>query len=272
MEGLVYRLRPYKTNARNPINEERMWTNLMSGYGSEVWEKDIEAKEWKSLEGEIWSKDYKPGYLFRNLGREDVYYFPSTNIRLLQNLRSAYMQLAVFHFMKFKENENGDEQKLEYHREKALAVMNKMQDNIPEKTIRFDSKDLHYQVARIFGELGKNEELSRIMNILIQRDDLMIRDRVDYGQVFMTQLDSVKLGKDIFEKLYLEFKDVESGKRLASQQEIGEWQESFTQIISSLVYAYKQLDMIDNAKGVLNDWLAKNPDDPVAKKLLEDLN
>ena len=272
MEGLVYRLRPYKTNARNPINEERMWANLVSGYGSEVWEKDIEAKEWKSLEGEIWSKYYKPGYLFRNLGREDVYYFPSTNIRLLQNLRSAYMQLAVFHFMKFKENENGDEQKLEYHREKALAVMNKMQDNIPEKTIRFDSKDLHYQVARIFGELGKNEELSRIMNILIQRDDLMIRDRVDYGQVFMTQLDSVKLGKDIFEKLYLEFKDIESGKRLASQQEIGEWQESFTQIISSLVYAYKQLDMIDNAKGVLNDWLAKNPDDPVAKKLLEDLN
>tara|TARA_Y100001935_G_scaffold164892_1_gene135633 strand:+ start:93 stop:617 length:525 start_codon:yes stop_codon:yes gene_type:complete len=174
--------------------------------------------------------------------------------------------------MKFKENENGNEQKLEYHREKALAVMNKMQDNIPEKTIRFDSKDLHYQVARIFGELGKNEELLRIMNILIQRDDLMIRDRVDYGQVFMTQLDSVNLGKDIFEKLYLEFKDVESGKRLASQQEIGEWQESFTQIISSLVYAYKQLDMIDNAKGVLNDWLAKNPDDPVAKKLLEDLN
>ena len=272
MEGLVYRLRPYKTNARNPINEERMWANRMSGYGSEVWEKDIEAKEWKSLEGEIWSKDYKPGYLFRNLGREDVYYFPSTNIRLLQNLRSAYMQLAVFHFMKFKENENGDEQKLEYHREKALAVMNKMQDNIPEKTIRFDSKDLHYQVARIFGELGKNEELSRIMNILIQRDDLMIRDRVDYGQVFMTQLDSVNLGKDIFEKLYLEFKDIESGKRLASQQEIGEWQESFTQIISSLVYAYKQLNMIENAKGVLNDWLAKNPDDPVAKKLLEDLN
>ncbi|RPH02876.1 MAG: DUF2723 domain-containing protein [bacterium TMED144] len=272
MEGLVYRLRPYKTNARNPINEERMWANLMSGYGSEIWEKDIEAKEWKSLEGEIWSKDYNPGYLFRNLGREDVYYFPSTNIRLLQNLRSAYMQLAVFHFMKFKENENGDKQKLEYHREKALAVMNKMQDNIPEKTIRFDSKDLHYQVARIFGELGKIDELLRIMDILIQRDDLMIRDRVDYGQVYMTQLDSVNLGKDIFEKLYLEFKDIESGKRLASQQEIGEWQESFTQIISSLVYAYKQLDMIDDAKGVLNDWLAKNPDDPVAKKLLEDLN
>ena len=46
MEGLVYRLRPYKIDKRNPINEERMWTNLMSGYNSEIWQKDIEAREW----------------------------------------------------------------------------------------------------------------------------------------------------------------------------------------------------------------------------------
>ncbi|MAV15869.1 MAG: hypothetical protein CMG08_03550, partial [Candidatus Marinimicrobia bacterium] len=63
-----------------------------------------------------------------------------------------------------------------------------------------------------------------------------------------------------------------SGKRPTSQQEVGQWQENFTQIISSLVFAYKQLDMVDNAKNVLNDWLSKNPDDPVAKKLLQELN
>ena len=272
MEGLVYRLRPYKTSQRNPINEERMWANLMSGYGSEIWDQDIEAKEWKSLEGDIWSKEYKPGYLFRNLGRKDIYYFPSTNIRLLQNLRSAYMQLAVYHFMRFKDNENIDKEKTEYYRGKSLAVMKKMQDNIPEKTIRFDSKDLHYQVARIYGELGDKDELLRIMNLLISREDLAIRDRVDYGQVYMTQLDSLQIGKDIFEQLYLEFKEIESGKRPTSQQEVSQWQENFTQIISSLVFAYKQLDMIDDAKNVLNDWLSKNPDDPVAKKLLQELN
>ena len=37
MEGLVYRLRPYKGDQQSGLNEERMWTNLMSGYGSEVW-------------------------------------------------------------------------------------------------------------------------------------------------------------------------------------------------------------------------------------------
>ena len=72
MEGLVYRLRPYKIDKRNPINEERMWTNLMSGYNSEIWQKDIEAREWLELEDKVWSKDYKPGYLYRNLGSKRV--------------------------------------------------------------------------------------------------------------------------------------------------------------------------------------------------------
>ena len=126
MEGLVYRLRPYTVDRRNPINEPRMWSNLMSGFGSEIWEKDIEAKEWKKLEDEVWSKEFKPGYLFRNLGRKDVYYFPSTNIRLLQNMRSAYMQLAAYHYMGFKDYQKTNEQKSEDHRKKGLEVLIKM--------------------------------------------------------------------------------------------------------------------------------------------------
>ena len=271
MEGLVYRLRPYSVDRRNPINEPRMWSNLMSGFGSEVWEKDIEAKEWKTLEDEIWSKEFKPGYLFRNLGRKDVYYFPSTNIRLLQNLRSAYMKLAAYHYMGFKDYQKTNEQKSEDHRKKGLEVLIKMQDNIPEKTIRFDAKELHYQVARLFGELGDKDELRRIMDVLITRDDLSIKDKVDYGQVYITQLDLLDIGKEIFEDLYADFKSVESGQRLTSQGEMKEWQNYFTQIVSSLIFTYRQLDMESEAESILTDWLSKNPDDPVAKKLLEDL-
>jgi len=272
MEGLVYRLRPYKVDKRNPINEERMWTNLMSGYGSDIWEKDIEAREWKELEGDIWSKDYKPGYLYRNLGRDDVFYFPSTNIRLLQNLRSAHMQLAAFHYMAFKDFENTDSKKAEIYREKALSVLNKMQDNIPEKTIRYDAKELHYQLARLYGELGEKDELKRIMDSLITRNDLTIRDKVDYGQVYLSQLDSFQIGKTIFEGLYEEFKTIENGDRKTSQKEIEQWRNYFTQIVSSLIFTYKKLDMITEAESVINDWLSKNPNDPVAKQLLEDLN
>ena len=271
MEGLVYRLRPYKVNQQSAINEDRMWTNLMSGFGSEVWNKDIEAKEWKKLENEIWFKDYKPGYLYRNLGRDDIYYFPSTNIRLLQNLRSAYMQLAAHHYMKFKDYESIEKSTADTHREKALQVLNRMQDNIPESTIRYDAKELHYQLGRLYGELGNKDELRRIMGILINRRDLTIQDKVEYGQVYLAQLDSLERGKIIFEELYDDFKSIESGTRLTSQREMEQWRSYFVQIVSSLIFAYKNLDMNDKAESIVNDWLKNNPDDPVAKKLLNDL-
>ena len=271
MEGLVYRVRDYKVDPRNPINEARMWTNLMSGSGSEIWSQDLEARDWLEKEDEIWSKKYKPGYLFRNLGREDVYYFPTTNIRLLQNLRSAYMQLAAFHYMAFKDNENGDKDKAALHREKALEVMAKMQDNIPEKTIRFDSKDLYYQVGRLFGELGNKDELRRIIDNLMMRNDLTIRDRVDFGQVYISQLDSFEIGLAIFEALYADFKQIENGDLRVTQKKMEEWRKNFTQIVSSLVFTYKQLDQYSEAEAILGDWLDNNPNDPVAQKLLEDL-
>ena len=271
MEGLVYRLRPHKIDKRNPINEERMWTNIMSGYNSDIWQKDIEAKEWLELEDKIWSKDYKPGYLYRNLGREDVYYFPSTNIRLLQNLRSAHMQLAAYHYMSFKDYQISNKEKSEIHRNKALAVINKMQDNIPERTIRYDAKDLHYQLGRLYGELGDKEELKRIMDVLMNRSDLSLRDKVDYGQVYLSQLDSFQIGKTIFEELYKDFKSIENGQRLVSQNQMEEWRNYFTQIVSSLIFTYKKLDMINEAELIITDWLSKNPNDPVAKQLLEDL-
>ena len=271
MEGLVYRVRDYKVDPRNPINEARMWTNLMSGSGSEIWSQDLEARDWLEKEDEIWSKKYKSGYLFRNLGREDVYYFPTTNIRLLQNLRSAYMQLAAFHYMAYIDNENGDKDKAALHREKALEVMAKMQDNIPEKTIRFDSKDLYYQVGRLFGELGNKDELRRIIDNLMMRNDLTIRDRVDFGQVYISQLDSFEIGLAIFEALYADFKQIENGDLRVTQKEMEEWRKNFTQIVSSLVFTYKQLDQYSEAEAILGDWLDNNPNDPVAQKLLEDL-
>ena len=109
------------------------------------------------------------------------------------------------------------------------------------------------------------------MGILINRRDLTIQDKVEYGQVYLAQLDSLERGKIIFEELYDDFKSIESGTRLTSQQEMEQWRSYFVQIVSSLIFAYKNLDMNDKAESIVNDWLKNNPDDPVAKKLLNDL-
>ena len=173
--------------------------------------------------------------------------------------------------MKFRDNELSNQDVANSHKAKGLRVLNRMQDNIPEKTIRYDSKELHYQLARLYGELGNESELQRIMQILIDRKDLTIQDKVEYGQVYLAQLDSLEKGRVIFEELYKEFKSVESGARLTSQNEVEQWRNYFVQIVSSLIFAYKNLEMYDSAETVVNEWLSKNPDDPVAKKLLDDL-
>ncbi len=71
--------------------------------------------------------------------------------------------------------------------------------------------------------------------------------------------------------MYRDFKDIENGDRRATQKEMDAWRQSFTQIVSSLVFTYKKLDMLPKAEVVLADWLDKNPNDPVAQKLMEDL-
>ena len=133
------------------------------------------------------------------------------------------MQLAGYHYMKYKDNEFINEKEASLHREKGLQVLNRMQDNIPERTIRYDSKELHYQLGRLYGELGNKDELQRVMNILISRKDLNIRDKVEYGQVFLAQLDSLERGRAIFEELYQDFKLIETGSKFTSQAEIEQW-------------------------------------------------
>jgi len=152
--------------------------------------------------------------------------------------------------------------------------MAKMEDNIPEATIQFDSKDLYYQVGRIYGELGRLDKLKAIMDKLMQRDDLTLRDKLEFGQVYVSNLDSFEIGKEIFEKLYFTYLDLE--RAVASNQKVDpriwdEWQRYHSKIVSSLVFTYRKMGLDDEAEVVLSEWLEKNPNDPVGQKLLDEL-
>jgi len=45
-----------------------------------------------------------------------------------------------------------------------------MGEKIPENTIPIISEDLHYQVARIYGDLGEAESMKQIMQTLLDRE------------------------------------------------------------------------------------------------------
>jgi len=277
MEGLVYKVMSHKVNRSRPINVNKMWTNLITDSGSEIWNKNFSSAEWKALEGELWFRDYKPGYLFRNLGLSQIYYFPLTNVRLLQNIRSAYMQLAAHFYMRFRDlNSTGDSTSTERleAQEKALTVLNKMADNIPVNTIPYDSKDLYYQVGRIYGELGEKAQLKTIMDNLMIRKDLDLRDRIDFAQVYVSELDSIEFGKEIFEELYYSYLNIEQAVEDGESVDNNVWQEwrsSYSKLVSALVYTYKKLGQTQEAELLLDEWVKRNPNDPVAKKLLEEI-
>ncbi len=277
MEGLVYRVKSHPVDVRNPINTDRMWANLMTIHGSEIWNAQHSAAEWEKMEGEVWSREFRPGYLFRNLGVEDIFYFPQTNVRLLQNIRSAYMQLAASYYMTFRElrkDNKKDSKEAQEAKTNTLAVMAKMEDNIPVHTIPFDSKDLYYQVGRIYGDLGDKTRLKEIMDELMARKDLTLRDQIDFGQVYISELNEYELGKSIFEKLYFSFLEAErafKNGQYGNTKSWEQWKGSYSQIVSSLVYTYKNMGLNDDAQIIITEWLERNPKDPVAKELLEEL-
>jgi len=281
MQGLTFQLKSHKTN---PIDLNKMTNNLLTDVGDTTWSNDFVATDFnktEDLDYLNWSRDYQQGYMFRNLGNEAVYFNPQI-IRLLQNYRSAYMQLAVTHYMEYqteKRRKSADSEKLELHKNNTIDVLEKMRENIPENTIPVSSSGLYYQVGRMYGEMGEKEELRAILDDLILRQGLPPRERVEYGNVYIRELDEPETAIHIFETLHAEFDQIESmvrlegfGRNTATKKQWSQWQKSYPDIISSLVFAYKNTGQDENAKMILNDWIQKYPQDEAAQKMLESIS
>ena len=76
----------------------------MTTVGPQLWSSKFDQADFynpKDLDYLNWSREFQPGYMFRNLGNEDVHYNKQI-IRLLQNYRSAYMQLAVTYYLDYQ--------------------------------------------------------------------------------------------------------------------------------------------------------------------------
>ena len=274
MEGLAYRLRPYKTKG---INANRMEMHLMTELGQETWQRDMVGSEWVSSEGSLWFKSPHEKYLFRNLGSEDVYYNNQV-IRLLQNYRSAYMQLAVHHYMEYQKLEavkNNDA--AEASREKVEDVLAKMSENLPENTIRMDNRDLHYQVGRLYHGVGNKEQFKNVLDELVERRDNTVRHRVEYAQSYM-ELDEYEISLGILNELHktylaLESKIISGGRerKNLNTKVWNQYRKNFPDIVRHLVITYRKLERDNEAKELLTSWLERNPEDKEAKKLLNEL-
>ena len=280
MQGLTFQLKSHKTS---PVDQEMMYKNLMTKIGPDDWSSGFTMAGFNSQNDNgytNWSREYQPGYMFRNLGNKETYYNDQV-IRLLQNYRSAYMQLAVTYYMDYqqeKRKKTPDEYVLTDLSEKAITVLDQMRFNIPESTIPITSEDLHYQVARLYGDLDRKESMKNILDELISMKGLSPSNKVEYANVYFRELDDIETAINILSGLQNEFIQMENmvkingfSKGSVSNNRWKRWQKAFPDIVSSLVYIYKSTDQKLEAEDVLVDWISRFPNDNNAKKLLEEV-
>ena len=281
MEGLTFRLRSHKVDAINP---GKMKDYLMTELGDSTWSTNFSQSSLLQVDSgqnkSFWSKDYQPGYLFRNLGNENVHYNPQI-IRLLQNYRSAYMQLAVhyfFDYQKLNRKEDADPEEVEMLRLRVKETLDQMEKNLPERTIAIESKDLYFQIGQIYSEIGEKVRLRHILDNLESRRNLSVQDRIRYGQTYIQDLEDYEKAKRIFKDLYDSYLEIENAVKSSGLKRTGinqktwnEWQKNYGDIVSTLVLTYQEMNMKSEAELVLTSWLERNPGDINAKKMLEDV-
>ena len=281
MEGLTFRLQSHKVDAINP---GKMQDYLMTELGDSTWSTNFSQSSLLKVDSgqnkSFWSKDYQPGYLFRNLGNENVHYNPQI-IRLLQNYRSAYMQLAVHYFFDYQRlnrREDANPGEVEMLRLRVKETLDQMEKNLPERTIAIESKDLYFQIGQIYSEIGEKVRLRHILDNLESRRNLSVQDRIRYGQTYIQDLEDYENAKRIFKDLYDSYLEIENAVKSSGLKRTGinqktwnEWQKNYGDIVSTLVLTYQEMNMKSEAELVLTSWLERNPGDINAKKMLEDV-
>ena len=287
MQGLTFQLKSHRTS---PVDTDRMYENLMLDVGPKEWSTNFNKDDfYENMSAVIneenyyqgWSKEYQPGYMFRNLGNESVYFNKQTK-RLLQNYRSAYVQLAFTFYMEYqnqlKAKSKASPEELDELKEKIILTLNKMGEKIPEKTIPIQSEDLHYQVARIYGDLGDTKSMKDIMGNLLALEGGKPLNRVDYANTFYRELNDTDKALETLETMRTKFLKMEGMVRVQGfnrntikKGQWARWEKAYPEIVSSLVFIYRETNKLSEAEVVLSDWVSRNPADDNAKKILEEV-
>ena len=261
MEGLAYRL---VNNSNDVVDQRKLTDNLLSFVGENSWFSDYDSNKNNYSTLSV-SKDYQRGYIYRNLANPNVYVDPQLG-RLVQNYRTGFVRLSISHYLdkNFQEAEN------------ALL---KMEEIMPSNIIPIPSKQLQYQIAQVYNGVGNQVKMKYHMKELVERTDLELNDYILYGKSFIQLLDDYNESKIIFETIYQNYKVIERSisrrgftATKISQSEWQEWQKSLPEIVYLLFLSYKNLEMYDEAKALLTEWMKKNPADDNAQGLLDELS
>jgi tetratricopeptide (TPR) repeat protein len=232
---------------------------------------------------------------FRGIADKGVH-FDDNISKLLQNYRSAFLQLA-YHYSLQKDtastayNPVALDERLENFnrlssRSKALTLLEDMDREIPEAVRPIGNPDLSIQLGRMYADLGKPDELRRRLEMATSRDDLRFESLCRLAGMWVSSFGDTAKAHQILKNAMGENPSGEmlyqAGGQLFQSGAYGLAADLFEQAlkidpndgqsVGALMQALESLGDVPRAKRVLGEWIAKHPTDNGAKRRLEQLN
>ncbi len=133
-------------------------------------------------------------YRYTNLDDPDVYYPPNVQ-RLLQNYRKGFLQLVYEYGLEGDEN-----------REKAVNVLHKMDELVPDETIPVTYMDLYLQIAQMYYQLEDDSSAYRYMENAFKngRENAPLMERVKVASIWNDLFDETEKTLEILLPLSME--------------------------------------------------------------------
>jgi tetratricopeptide (TPR) repeat protein len=231
---------------------------------------------------------------FRGIDNPKVH-FDDNIQKLLQNYRSAFLQLAYYYSMlpdtgtSITAPESLSERRAEFselsNRDKALTVLETMDQVIPESVRPISNPDLSVQLGRMYSDLGKPEELRKRLEMASARPDLRLETRARLASYWITSFGDTERARAVIAEGLKDETDPEAyytigaqlyqggAPRLASEyfEHIYQLNPNDGQVIGALMQSYENSGQISKAIGILEDWVQRHPQDKGASQRLDQL-
>jgi hypothetical protein len=117
-----------------------------------------------------------------------------------------------------------------------------------------------------------------ILDQLLIRENGKVLNRIEYANTYYKELNDLDKALFILEEMRESFLQIEGvlktqgyNKNTIKESRWQKWQEAYPEIISSLVFIYRENDRNQDAEIVLSDWVIRNPSDNNAKKILNEV-
>lgn len=192
----------------------------------------------KAIDPEIIRTNLFEKYQYRNLNNKDVYY-PDNVIALLGNYRSAFLTLAQYYQYKGEP-------------EKALEVLDRMSEVMPEEVIPPTSPNLSLLIGQMYRSAGRPEELKKRLDLILERSALTGQQKLSFLPYYSQVAGDRAAAESLALAILKENPDLTEG-------------------YSFLVNSYRQTGRFKEALATIRDWLQVDPDNSTANNLQRDL-